>query len=176
MTPWTIGRQAPLSSIVTWSLSCPLSQWFYLTHLILCHPLLLLPSIFLSIGSFPMSQLFASGGQSTGASALASVLPVNIQDWFPLGLTGLILHFKDSQESSSALQFKSIISSVLNFLYGATLRSIHDYWKKHSFDWMGLCQECDVSFSTLSWWLQLHEIITLFPTGKKVMTKLQVLG
>ena len=58
-------------------------------HLILCHPLLLLPSIFPASGYFPMSQLFTSGSQSTGASASASasVLPMNIQDWFPLGLT-----------------------------------------------------------------------------------------
>ena len=59
-------------------------------HLILCHPLLLLPSIFPASGSFPVSQLFASGGQSIGASASTSVLPMNIQDWFHLGLTGLI--------------------------------------------------------------------------------------
>ena len=57
-------------------------------HLILCHPLLLLPSIFPASGSFQMSQLFASGGQSIGASASASVLPMNTQDWFPLGWTG----------------------------------------------------------------------------------------
>ena len=57
-------------------------------HLILCLPLLLLPSIFHSIRSFPMSQLFTSGGQSIGASV--SVLPMNTQVWFPLGLTGLI--------------------------------------------------------------------------------------
>ena len=64
-------------------------------HLTLCHPLLLLPSIFSASGSFPMSRLLASGGQSTGASASASVLPMNIQDWFPLGFTGLIsLQFK----------------------------------------------------------------------------------
>ena len=56
-------------------------------HLVLCRPLLL-PSIFPSIRSFPMSWFFAAGGQSTGASA--SVLPMNIQGWFPLGLTGLI--------------------------------------------------------------------------------------
>ena len=60
-------------------------------HLILCRPLLLLPSIFPSIRSFPMSQLLASGGQSTGVSASASVFPMNIQGWFPLGWTGLIL-------------------------------------------------------------------------------------
>ena len=59
-------------------------------HLILCHPLLLLPSIFPSIRVFPRSQFFTSGGQIIGVSASASVLPMNIQDWFPLGLTGLI--------------------------------------------------------------------------------------
>ena len=126
---WTVHSQSRdqglLSCVITvcWSVSCPFSLWCYLTHLILCHPLLLL-SIFLSIRVFPMSQLFASGGRSNRASA--SLLPMNIQDWFPLGLTGLILHFKDSQEPSSALHLKGIISLVLNFLYGATLRSIHD--------------------------------------------------
>ena len=58
------------------------------THLILCRPLLLLPSVFPASGSFPLSQLFALGGPSTGASASASVLPVNTQGWFPLGWTG----------------------------------------------------------------------------------------
>ena len=56
----------------------------------ICHPLLLLPSIFPSIRIFLMSQLFALGGQSIGALASASVLPMNIQDWFPLGSTDLI--------------------------------------------------------------------------------------
>ena len=59
-------------------------------HLILCHPVLLLPSIFPSIRVFPVSQSLASGGQSTGVSPSASVLPMNIQGWFPLGLNGLI--------------------------------------------------------------------------------------
>ena len=65
-------------------------------HLILCHPLLFLPSIFTSIRVFSnVSQFFATGGQITGASVSASVLPINIQDWFPLGLIGLIsLHSK----------------------------------------------------------------------------------
>ena len=65
-------------------------------HLILHHFLLLLPSIFPASGSFPMSQFLTSGGQSIGVSALASILPVNIQDEFPLGLTGcnrpLVVH------------------------------------------------------------------------------------
>ena len=82
-----------------------------------------------------MSQLLASGGQSIGASASASVLPVNIQAWFPLGLTDLIsLQSKDSQVFSPTPQFRSMNSSALSFLYGPTLTSIHDYWKNHSFD------------------------------------------
>ena len=59
-------------------------------HLILCRPLLLLPSIFPASGSFPMSQLFASGGQSIGVSTSTSVLTMNTQDWSPLGWTGWI--------------------------------------------------------------------------------------
>ena len=71
-------------------------------HLILCCPLLLLLSIFPSIRVFPHHQLFASVGQSIGASASASVLPMNIQGWFPLGLTGLIsLLSRDSRVFSS---------------------------------------------------------------------------
>ena len=67
--------------------------------------------------SFQMSQLFASGGQGIGVSASASVLPMNIQDWFPLGLTGLIsLQSKGPQESSPIPQLKSIGSPVFSFL------------------------------------------------------------
>ena len=80
--------------------------------------------------SFLMSQLFAWGGQSIGVSASASLLPMNTQDWSPLGWTGWIsLQSKDFQESSPTPQFKSINSSVLSFLYSPTLTSIHDYWK-----------------------------------------------
>ena len=83
-----------------------------------------------------MSQFFASGGLSIAVSASASVLPVNIQGLFPLGLTGLIsLQSKRlSQESSPTPQFKSISSSALSFLYSPTLTSIHDYWKNHGFE------------------------------------------
>ena len=59
-------------------------------HLILCCPLLFLPQSFPALGSFLMSQFFTSGSQNLGASASASVLPMNIQDWFPVGWTGLI--------------------------------------------------------------------------------------
>ena len=93
------------------------------------------PQSFPASGSFPMSQLFASGGQSIGVSASTSVLPMKTQDWSPLGWTDWIsLHPKDSQESFPTPQFKSINSSALSFLYSPTLTSIHDHWKNHSLD------------------------------------------
>ena len=78
-------------------------------------------------GSFPMSQLFTWGSQSTSVSALASVLPMNTQDWSPCSP-------RDFQESSPTPQFKSIDSLVLSFLHSPTLTSIHDHWKNHSLD------------------------------------------
>ena len=70
--------------------SCSLSRWCHPTISFSVAPFSSYPQSFLVSGSFPMSQLFASGGQSIGASASASVFPMNIQDWFTLGLTGLI--------------------------------------------------------------------------------------
>ena len=70
---------------------------------------------------FLMCRLFASGGQSIGASASASVLPVNIRGWFPLGLTGLISFLsRNSQESSPAPQFENIISSAFSLFLWST--------------------------------------------------------
>ena len=84
-TPWTAARQASLSITNSRSPPKPMSieSVMPFNHLLLWHPLLFLPSIFPSTGSFQMSQFFTSGGQSTGVSASASVLPMNIQDWFP---------------------------------------------------------------------------------------------
>ena len=80
-----------------------------------------------------MSQYFTSSGQGIGALAAASVLPMNIQDSFPLGFTGLTpCSPRDSQESSPTSQFKSINSLALSFLYGPTFTSIHDYWKNQT--------------------------------------------
>ena len=86
-TPWTAARLASLSTTNLQSLPKLMSIESVMpsNHLILYHPLL--PSI---LGSFQMSQLFAWGGQSIGVSASTSVLPMNIQDWFPLGWTGWI--------------------------------------------------------------------------------------
>ena len=94
-------------------------------HLILCRPLPSCLQSFPASGSFPMSQLFKSGRQSIGVSASALVLVMNIQDWFPLGLTGLI----SLVPKGLSRVFESISSSRLGFLYGPTLTSIHDYWK-----------------------------------------------
>ena len=115
--------------------SHPSSQW--------CHPAISssvipfssCPQFLPALGSFPMSQLFSSGGQSIGVSASTSFLPMNTQDWSPLGWTGWsFLQSRDSQESSPTPQFKSINSSGLRFLQHPILTSIHDYWKNHSLD------------------------------------------
>ena len=95
-------------------------------------------------GFFPMNWLFAAGGHSMGTSLL--VLPMNIQDWFPSnGLVWSPCTPRDSQESSPAPQFESINSLALSLLYGPALTSIHDYWKNHSFEYMDLHWQSDVS-------------------------------
>ena len=86
-------------------------------------------------GSFPMSQFFTSGGQSIRVSAPESVLPINIQDWFPLGWMGWIsLQSKGLSRVFSNITVQSFNSQVLSFLYSPTLTSIYDYWKSNSFD------------------------------------------
>ena len=109
---------------------CPLSQWCHQTisSSVICFSSR--PQSFPASESFQMSQLFASGGQRIGVSGSTSVLPMNTQDWSPLGWTGWSpCSPRDSQESSPTTQFKSINSSALSFLYSPTLTSIHDHWK-----------------------------------------------
>ena len=95
-----------------------------------------LPSVFLSIRVFSLmksgkrSQLFASGDQSIGASTSASVLPMNIQGCFLLRLVWYPCSPRNSQESSPAPKFKNINSLVVRLLYGSSLTSVHNYWKK----------------------------------------------
>ena len=120
--------------------SCPLTRW--------CHPTISSSVIpfssclqsFPASESFQMSQFFTSGGQTIRVSALASVFPMNVQHWFPLGrLVGFPCSPRDSQESSATPEFKSIKSSALSFLYSPALISIHDYWKNHCFDYTDCC-------------------------------------
>ena len=107
--------------------SCALSRW--------CHPTISSSVVpfssclqsFPASGSFQVSQFFTSGGQSIRVSASASVLPMNTQNWFPLGWTGWVFLLSNSQESSPTPQFKSINSSALSFLYSPLC------WPKKSF-------------------------------------------
>ena len=109
--------------------SCPLSQWCHPTNLFSVIPFSSCLQPFSTSESFPTSWLFASGGQSIAASASASVLQMNIQGWFPLGVTGLIyLQFKElSTVFSNTAQFRSLNSLAFSLLYSPTLTSIHDY-------------------------------------------------
>ena len=112
-----------------------LGQWCNPTILSSAAPFSSCPKSFPASGPFLMNWLFASGGQSIGASNSASGLPMSIQGWFLLGLTHLISGYpRDFQKSSPTPQFKSINSPAVSFLYSPILTSIHDHWKNHSFD------------------------------------------
>ena len=128
-----------------YSNSCALSQW--------CRPAILSSGLpfasrlqsFPASGPFQMSWLFSSGGQSIRVSASASVLPVNIQDWFPLGWTGWILQSKRLSRvfSNTRVQKHQFFETQLSLWFSLT--SIHDYWKNHSFDYTDLCQWSNIS-------------------------------
>ena len=118
MSPWTASRPASLSITNSWSSPKPMSTESVMpsSYLILCLPLLLLPSIFPSIRVFQMSQLFISGGQSTGVSASTWVFPMNTQDWSPLGWSGWIFF----QSKGLSRVFSSTIVQKHQF-FGAQL-------------------------------------------------------
>ena len=115
-----------------YSNSCPLSRW--------CHPTIWSSVIpfsshlqsFPASRSFQMSQFFSSGGQSIGVSASKSVLPMNIQDWFPLGWISLQSKGLSRVFSNTTVQKHQFLA--LSFLYSHTLTSIRDYWKDHGLD------------------------------------------
>ena len=114
--------------------SCPLSRWCHPTVSSSVIPFSCLQS-FPALGSFQMSQLFASSGQSIGVSSSTSVLPMSIRDWSPLGWTGWIsLQSKGLSRVFSNTTVQSINSLALSCLYSPTLTSIPDSWKNHSFD------------------------------------------
>ena len=115
--------------------SYPLSQWCNPNISSSVTPFSSCLQSFPASGSFQLSQFFSSGGQSIGVSASASVLPMNIQYRFPLGLMGWISFLSKGLSrvfSNNTVQKHQF--SVLSFLYGPTLISTHDYWKSHSFN------------------------------------------
>ena len=163
VTPWTAGRQASLSFTNSWSLLKLMSINYVMpsNHLIFCHPLVLLPSIFLSIRVFSNDSVLCirwpkywSFSFSISPSNEYSRLSSFRIDWFDLlavqGTLESFLQHHSSQTSNS---------SVLSFLYGPILTSFHDYWKNHSFDYMDLC-----------WLLMLSRFVIAFlPRNKHVL-------
>ena len=116
-----------------YSNSCPMSRWCHPTISASIVPFYSCPQSFPVSGYFPMSQLFASGGQNIGVSASASVLPMNIEDWSPLGWTGWIsLQSKGLSRVFSNTMVQKHQFLVPSFLHSLTLTSIHDHWKNHS--------------------------------------------
>ena len=147
---WTHGLQharhpCPSPTSGVYPNSCPLSQRYHPTISSSVIPFSSCPQSFPASGSFQMSQFFPSGGQSIGVSASTSVLPMNTQDWSPLGWTGWISFQSKGLSrvfSNTTVQKHSL---ALSFLYSPILTSTHDYWKNHSFGKTDLWWQSNVS-------------------------------
>ena len=137
-TPWTAAFHASLSFTISWNLLrfMSIESAMPSNHLILCRPLFLLPSVFPSIRIFSNELPFASGGQSIEVSASASVLPMNIQCWFPLGLTSLTSFLSKGfpriffSTTIQKHQFFSVQPSLWSNSHSVSeylFRSIHDF-------------------------------------------------
>ena len=133
-TPGTTAWHASLSFTISLSLLKLMSSESVMPsyHLISVFPFFCCLQSFAAPGSFPMSQLFASCGQSIGLSASASVLPMNIHDRFPLGWTGWISKGLSRVFSNTTVQKHQFFGA--HFSYGPALTSIYDHWKNHSLD------------------------------------------
>ena len=149
-TPWTAAHQASLSITNSWSLLKLMSIKLMMpsNHLILCHPLFLLLSVFPSIRvsanksvlCIRWPKYWSFSFTISPSNEYSGLISFRI-DWFYL-----LPSPRDSQESSPTPQFKSTNSLALSFLYGPTFTSIHDYWKNHGFDYMDFCQQSNVIF------------------------------
>ena len=152
-TPWTAACQASLSITNSQSLFKLMSIELVMpaNHLILCHPLLLLPSILPSIRVFSVESVLHISWPKYWSFSF-SIRPSSVHlglislsiDWLDL-LAGRSKRSRDSQESSPTLQFKSINSLALSLFHGPTLTSMHDYWKNRGFDYRDLCWQSNVS-------------------------------
>ena len=148
VTPQAAACQAPLSSTVSQSLLKLISIESVMpsNHIILCHSFLFLPSIFPSIRGFSNELLYASGSQSIRASATQSVLPMDVQGWFPLGLTGLIL----------------LLTKWLSRVFSKTTILKHQFWGAQSSLW----------FNSHIWALLMVIALTIQTFVSKVMSLL----
>ena len=144
-TPWALAQQASLSFTISWSLLGLIFIELMMpsNHVKLFHPLLL-PSVFPSIKTISSESAFPIRWPKYWSFSLASTLPINIQRLFHLGLTGLISLLSKglSRVFSSTTFWKN---QFFGHLYGQALKSIHNYWNNHSFDYTDLCQQSDVS-------------------------------
>ena len=146
-TPWTVVHQASLSFTISqsWLKFMYIELVMLSNHNILCHPLLLLTSIFPSIRVFSNEwstcirwpKYWSFSFSISPSNEYSGLISFRIE-WFDFAVQGTL-------ESSPAPQFKSINSSAFSLLYGPTVTSVHDYWKNHIFDYMDLCQQSDVS-------------------------------
>ena len=148
MTPWTALCQDSLSLSISRSLLkfMSLESVMLSNHLVLCRPLLCLPSIFPSIKVFSSESALLIRWPKFWRFSF-SISPFNEYSGlisFRMDWLDLLAVPRDSQESSPA-QFESINSSALSLLYGLTLTPVHDYWKNHSFVYTNLCQQSNVS-------------------------------
>ena len=155
-----------------YSNSCPSNQWCHSTISSSVIPFSYYPQSFTASGTFQISQLFTSGGQRTGVSVSASVLPMNIQDWFPFGWTGLIsLQSKGLSRvfSNTTVQKHQFFGAQLS-LYGPNLTFIHDYWKNHNLtQWTFVGKAMSLLFNTLS-----RLVIAFLPRNKHLLILLTV--
>ena len=142
MIPWTAAHQISLSFAISLSLLklTSIESVMPSNHLIFCHPLLLLPSIFPTSVSFPMSQVFSNESSlCIRWTKYWSFRLISFRtEWFHL------LAFQGTLKCLP-LQFKSINSLVLSLLYGPTLTSVYNYWKNHRFGYIHLCCQSDIS-------------------------------
>ena len=148
VNPWTIACQASLSFTISWSFLklMPVEPVMPSNHLILCHPLLLLPLIFPSIKVFSnesvlcirCSEYWCFSFNNSPSNEYSGLISFRI-DWFDL------LSVQGTLNSLPNTTVQSINSSLPSLLYGPTLPSIHDYWKNHGFNYTDLCRQSDVS-------------------------------
>ena len=167
--PWTAADQTSLPVTNSQSLLKLTSIELVMlsNHLIPCRPLLLLPSNIPSIRVFSNESALRIRCQSIGASASTSVLPMNTQDWSPLGWTGWIfLQSKGLSRvfSNTTVQKHQFFGTQPSLKKGSTLTSIHDDWKNHTFDLMDLCWQSNVCFLILS-----RLVIAFLPRNKHLL-------